>query len=44
MARVSGYYNYGPGYDGGDGSGGPYNYSGYVSGQPGPDSGVESQR
>ncbi len=32
------YYNYNPGY------GGPYNYSGYVSGQPGPSSGVESQR
>jgi hypothetical protein len=36
------YYNYNPGYGGS--SGGPYNYSGYVSGQPGPSSGIESQR
>jgi predicted metal-dependent RNase len=32
------YYNYNPGY------GGPSNYSGYASGQPGPSSGIESQR
>jgi hypothetical protein len=32
----AGYYNYSPGYGGGGSSGGPYNYSGYVSGQPGP--------
>ena len=40
----AGYYNYSPGYGGGGSFGGPYNYSGYVSGQPGPDSGAESQR